>query len=41
MGIPEEAKRAAAVLGANFPNTKWYERAYNLVQRHAANVPAA
>ena len=41
LGIAEEAKRAAAVLGTNFPNTKWYERAYNLVQRHAANVPAA
>ena len=38
LGIPEEAKRSAAVLGANFPNTKWYERAYSLVQKHA---PAA
>jgi outer membrane protein assembly factor BamD len=38
LGIPEEARRSAAVLGANFPNTKWYQRAYNLVQKHA---PAA
>jgi len=40
LGIPEEARRAAAVLGANYPNTKWYERAYELVQRHAP-APAA
>jgi outer membrane protein assembly factor BamD len=38
LGLPEEAKRSAAVLGANFPGSKWYERAYALVQRHA---PAA
>jgi outer membrane protein assembly factor BamD len=41
LGIPEEARRSAAVLGANYPNTKWYERAYNLVQRHAPATPAA
>jgi outer membrane protein assembly factor BamD len=35
LGIPEEARRAAAVLGANYPQSRWYERAYNLVQRHA------
>ncbi len=36
LGIPEEAKKAAAVLGYNYPGSKWYERAYRLVQRHAA-----
>ena len=42
LGIPEEARRAAAVLGANYPSTRWYERAYDLVQRHApAAAPAA
>jgi outer membrane protein assembly factor BamD len=41
LGIPEEARRSAAVLGANFPNTKWYERAYGLVQKHAPAAPAA
>ena len=41
LGIPEQARQSASVLGANYPNTKWYERAYGLVQRHAANVPAA
>ena len=35
LGIPEEARKSAAVLGANYPNTKWYERAYSLVQKHA------
>ena len=41
LGIPEEARRTAAVLGANYPNTKWYERAYSLVQRHAPAAPSA
>ena len=35
LGVPEEARRAAAVLGANYPETRWYQRAYELVQRHA------
>ena len=35
LGIPEEARQSAAVLGANYPSTKWYERAYSLVQKHA------
>lgn len=34
MGIPEEAVKAAAVLGRNYPGSKWYERSYKLVQRH-------
>ena len=42
LGIPEEARKAASVLGANYPNTKWYERAYSLVQKHApAAAPGA
>jgi outer membrane protein assembly factor BamD len=41
LGIPEQARQSAAVLGANYPNTKWYERAYSLVQRHAPAAPAA
>ncbi|MGE5721020.1 MAG: outer membrane protein assembly factor BamD [Sphingomonadales bacterium] len=36
LGVREEARRAAAVLGANYPGTKWYERAYQLVQKHPA-----
>ena len=35
LGIPEEAQKAAAVLGANYPGSKWYRRAYDLMQRHA------
>jgi outer membrane protein assembly factor BamD len=35
LGIPEEARKAASVLGANYPGSKWYERAYALVQKHA------
>jgi outer membrane protein assembly factor BamD len=36
LGVPSEAKRAAAVLGANYPGTKWYERAYELIRKHPA-----
>jgi outer membrane protein assembly factor BamD len=32
LGVPEEARRSAAVLGTNFPGSRWYERAYSLVQ---------
>lgn len=38
LGIPEEAKKSAAVLGANYPGTKWYERAYKLMQKHAPSA---
>jgi outer membrane protein assembly factor BamD len=41
LGIPEEARRAASVLGANYPNSRWYRRAYELVQRHAPQAAAA
>lgn len=34
LGIPDEAKRASAVLGANYPGSKWYERAYELMEKH-------
>ena len=36
LGIPEEAKKAAAVLGANYPGSKWYDRAFQLMQKHPA-----
>jgi len=35
MGVPEEARKSAAVLGANYPGNKWYQRAYDLMQKHA------
>lgn len=34
LGIPEEARKSAAVLGANYPGTKWYERSYELMQKN-------
>ncbi len=36
LGIPEEAHKAAAVLGYNYPGSKWYDRAYKLTQRYKA-----
>lgn len=38
LGIPEEAKKAAAVLGANYPGTRWYKHAYELIQEHAPDA---
>lgn len=34
IGVPEEAQRYAAVLGANYPGNEWYERAFNLMREH-------
>jgi outer membrane protein assembly factor BamD len=34
LGVPEEAKKAAAVLGNNYPGTIWYQRAYKLIEDH-------
>jgi outer membrane protein assembly factor BamD len=34
LGTPDEAQRAAAVLGANYPGSRWYERSYTLMQEH-------
>lgn len=33
LGIQEEAKKTAAVLGYNYPGNKWYERSYKLIQK--------
>ena len=35
LGVPQEAHKAAAVLGRNYPGSKWYRRAYALIARHA------
>jgi outer membrane protein assembly factor BamD len=35
LGMPEEAQKAAAVLGANYPGSEWYQRSYALIQRYA------
>ena len=33
LGIPQEAEKAAAVLGRNYNGTYWYKQAYNLIAR--------
>jgi outer membrane protein assembly factor BamD len=33
LGIPAEAQKSAAVLAANYPNSEWYKRSYELIQR--------
>jgi outer membrane protein assembly factor BamD len=35
LGIPDEARKAAAVLGRNYPDSKWYKRSFELIQKHA------
>ena len=35
LGIPEEAKKSAAVLGANYPGSQWYEDAFKLINKKA------
>jgi outer membrane protein assembly factor BamD len=35
LGLPEEAKKAAAVLDYNYPGSKWYQRSYDLIGRKA------
>ncbi len=41
LGIPEEAEKAAAVLGANYPGSDWYKKAYVLMNKHAPGVTAS
>ncbi len=39
LGLPDEAVKSAATLGRNHPGTRWYQRAFELVRRHAPNAP--
>lgn len=41
LGVKEEAKRYAAVLGYNFPNSVWYRDAYKLMTGKDAPEPEA
>jgi outer membrane protein assembly factor BamD len=41
LGIPEEARKSTAVLGANFPGSDWYQRAYSLIQKNEASAAPA
>ena len=34
LGLPDEALKAAAVLGRNYPGDAWYQRAFDLVQKY-------
>ncbi|TPE59243.1 outer membrane protein assembly factor BamD [Sandaracinobacter neustonicus] len=38
LGLQDEALRNAAVLSANYPGSKWYERAYALMRKYAPNA---
>lgn len=40
LGIPSEAKKYAAVLGANYPGSEWYQKAYGLMERYAPSATA-
>jgi len=40
LGVPEEAQKATAVLGANYPGTDWYGHAYKLMQEHPPKAVA-
>jgi outer membrane protein assembly factor BamD len=41
LGVPAEAVKYAAVLGANYPGNEWYDRAYKLVGRHTDALAAS
>jgi outer membrane protein assembly factor BamD len=41
LGVPAEAVKYAAVLGANYPGSEWYQKAYKLVQKDAPGVTAS
>ena len=41
LGIPEEAQKSAAVLGANYPGNEWYSKAYKLMQKYAPGTSAS
>ena len=41
LGIPEEAKKYAAVLGANYPGSEWYQKAFDLFGKKVQQVAAS
>lgn len=41
LGLVGEAQRAAAVLGENYPDSKWYKRSYSLLAKEKAIPPRA
>lgn len=40
LGIPEEAEKNASVLGANYPDSLWYKKAFGLMSKHAPGTKA-
>jgi outer membrane protein assembly factor BamD len=40
LGLPGEAQKSAAVLGANYPGNEWYQRAFDLMNKHAPGTKA-
>lgn len=41
LGVPEEAQKAAAVLGSNYSGSEWYQKAYDLMNKHAPGTVAS
>ncbi len=41
LGVPEEAQKAASVLGKNYPASVWYKRAFSLMNKHAPGTTAS
>jgi outer membrane protein assembly factor BamD len=41
LGLPEEAQKAAAVLGENYPNNAWYRKAFALMNKFAPGTAAS
>jgi outer membrane protein assembly factor BamD len=41
LGIPEEAMKNAAVLGANYPGSEWYQKAHRLMGKYAGDAKAS
>ncbi|MGX7895558.1 outer membrane protein assembly factor BamD [Tsuneonella sp. HG222] len=41
LGIPQEAKKYSAVLGANYPGSEWYQKAFALMERHEPSLVAS
>jgi outer membrane protein assembly factor BamD len=41
LGIQNEAQAAAAILGHNFPQSRWYQDAYALLQKHGLKPEAS
>ena len=41
LGIRDEAQKAAAVLGANYPGSDWYKRAFKLMNAKGDDITAA